>query len=221
MLRKLLFLIALSSLLAYSIFSLSAQDTTLSEKGVFDISFMGEKVGYEEYTWQSTETGYLLTVRGRMTKPIPMVIDKLTIRLDKAFIPSQYYFEGSVSGVRQAVLTVINEGQVENVVLVAGQEQKTEVKIKRDAFLLPNPVYSPYMVLTKKFPCSLQEKAECSAYIIPHFESSFSLEPSEENPCLLIMDMGGTEIRIRMDKSGELLSLEVPLKNLKVIRTSE
>jgi len=221
MLRKFLFLIALSSLLVYSIFNLSAQDTTLSEKGVFDISFMGEKVGYEEYTWQSTETGYLLTVRGRMTKPIPMVIDKLTIRLDKAFIPSQYYFEGSVSGVRQEVLTVINDGQVENVILVAGQEQKTEVKIKRDAFLLPNPVYSPYMILTKKFPCSLQEKVECSAYIVPHFETLFTLEPSEEKPCLIIMDMTGTETHIGMDDSGKLMSLKIPLKNLEVIRTSE
>lgn len=221
MARKSLVLIALSSLLAYSIFTLSAQDTPLSEEGVFDISFMGEKVGYEEYTWQSSETGYLLTVRGRMTKPIPMEIEKLTIRLDKAFIPSQYYFEGSVSGVRQEVLSVINEGQVENVILVAGQEQKTEAKIKRDAFLLPNPVYSPYMVLTKKFPCSLLEKAEFSAYVIPHFESPFTLEPSEENPCLLIMNMTGTEILINMDDSGKLISLEIPLMNLEVTRTSE
>ena len=221
MFRKFLFLITLSSLLAYSTFSFSTQDTTLSEKGVFDISFMGEKVGYEEYTWQSTETGYLLTVRGRMTKPIPMVIDKLTIRLNKAFIPSQYYFEGSVSGVRQEVLTVINDGQVENVILVAGQEQKTEVKIKRDAFLLPNPIYSPYMVLTKKFPCALQEKIEGSAYIVPHFETLFTLESSEENACLLIMDSAGTETRIEMDDSGKLMSLTIPLQNLEVTRTSE
>jgi hypothetical protein len=156
-----------------------------------------------------------------MTKPIPMVIDKLTIRLDKAFIPSQYYFQGSVSGVRQEVLSVINEGQVENVLLVAGQEQKTEFKIRRDAFLLPNPVYSPYMVLTKKFPCSLVEKTEFSAYVIPHFESAFTLEPSEESPCLLVMDMSGTEIRIGMDDQGKLVSIEIPLKNLEVLRTSE
>jgi hypothetical protein len=221
MFRKFLFLITLSSLLAISTFSLSDQETALIEKGVFDISFMGEKVGYEEYTWQSTETGYLLTVRGRMTKPIPMVIDKLTIRLDKAFIPNQYYFEGSVSGIRQEFLTVINEGQVENVILVAGQEQKTEFKIKRDAFLLPNPVYSPYMVLTKKFPCTLQEKTECSAYIVPHFEALFTLDLSEGNPCLLIMDMAGTEILIGMNDSGKLISLKIPLKNLEVQRTSE
>jgi len=221
MLRKFLFLIALSTFLAYSIFSLSDRDAALPEKGVFDISFMGEKVGYEEYTWQSTETGYLLTVRGRMTKPIPMVIDKLTIRLDHAFIPSQYYFEGSVSGVRQEVLSVINEGQVENVILVAGQEQKTEVKIRRDAFLLPNPVYSPYMVLTKKFPCSLTEKAEFSAYVIPHFESPFTLESSEENPCLMIMDLAGTETQIGMDDGGKLMSLTIPLQNLEVVRVSE
>ena len=169
MLRKLLFLVVLSFLLSYSSFCLSHQEKDLAEKGTFDISFMGEKVGYEEYIWESTETGYLLTVRGRITKPIPMVIDKLTIRLDRAFIPNQYYFEGSVSGVKQEILSVINEGRVENVLLVAGQEQKTDIKIRRDAFLLPNPVYSPYMVLTKKFPCSLMDQAEFSAYVFPHF----------------------------------------------------
>jgi hypothetical protein len=221
MLRKIPFLIVLFSLLVYSIFSVSSQSSNLTEEGTFDISFMGEKVGYEEYTWQTTETGYLLTVRGRMTKPIPMVIDKLTIRLDKGFIPSQYYFEGSVSGVRQEVLSVINEGQVENVLLVAGQEQKTEVKIRRDAFLLPNPVYSPYLILTKKFPCSLTERAEFSAYVVPHFESPFTLEPSEESPCLLLMDMSGTEIHIGMDDRGTLISIQIPLKNLEVLRTSE
>jgi len=219
--RTLLFLIALSFLLAFSLFSRHVRERSLSEKGVFDIAFMGEKVGYEEYTWESSETGYLLTIRGRMTKPIPMVIDKMTIRLDKAFIPSQYYFEGSVSGVRQEVLSVIQEGRVENIILVAGQEQKTELMIRRDAFLLPNPVYSPYMILAKKFPCSLGEKAEFSAYIVPHFESPFTLEPAEGNPCLLIMDMAGTETLIRMDDQGKLISLEVPLKNLEVIRTSE
>jgi hypothetical protein len=126
-----------------------------------------------------------------------------------------------VSGVRQEVLAVINEGQVENVILVAGQEQKTEFKIKRDAFILPNPVYSPYMVLTKRFPCVLKERIECSAYIVPHFEALFTLEPSEENPCLLIMDMAGTEIEIGMDDRGKLMSLKVSLKNLEVQRTSE
>jgi len=219
--RTPLFLIALTSLLAFSLFSLHVREPSLSEKGVFDIAFMGEKVGYEEYTWESAETGYLLTIRGRMTKPIPMVIDKMTIRLDKAFIPSQYYFEGSVSGVRQEVLSVIQEGRVENIILVAGQEQKTELMIRRDAFLLPNPVYSPYMILAKKFPCSLVEKAEFSAYIVPHFESPFTLEPAEGNPCLLIMDMAGIETLIRMDDQGKLISLEIPLKNLEVIRTSE
>lgn len=191
------------------------------EEGVFDVFFMGEKVGYEEYIWESGEREYLLTVRGRMTKPIPMVIEKLTIRLDKGFIASQYYFKGSVSGVEQEVLSVINEGNVENIILVAGQEQKSEVKVRRDALLLPNAVYSPYVVLTKRFPCTLQEETELSVYSIPQVEIPVIVQPSEFNPCHFILEMTGSEIHVGTDEDGNLNSLEVPLKNLRVVRVSD
>jgi hypothetical protein len=190
------------------------------EEGVFDVFFMGEKVGYEEYIWETTEREYLLTVKGRMTKPIPMFIEKLTIRLDKSFIASQYYFKGSVSGVEQEVLSVITEGNVENIILVAGQEQKNEVKIRRDALLLPNAVYSPYMILTKRFPCTLQEAAELSAYLVPQMETPVTLALSEFNPCHFLLEMTGTEVHLGTDENGNLNLLEIPLKNLRVARVS-
>ena len=56
--------------------------------------FMDEKVGYEEYTWQSDEQGYLLEASGRMTKPVALEITKLSLRLDKSFIPRKFYFKG-------------------------------------------------------------------------------------------------------------------------------
>jgi hypothetical protein len=205
--------------LSISVPALGGQEE--SEEGVFDVFFMGEKVGYEEYIWESKEREYLLTVRGRMTKPIPMVIEKLTIRLDKSFIASQYYFKGSVSGVEQEVLSVINEGTVENIILVAGQEQKREVKIIRDALLLPNAVYSPYIVLTKRFPCTLREKTELSVYSIPQVETPVTMVPSEFNPCHFILEMTGSEIHVGTDEDGNLNSLEIPLKNLRVVRVSE
>jgi hypothetical protein len=199
--------------------ALEAQEE--SEKGVFDIFFMGEKVGYEEYVWESDEREYLLTVRGRMTKPIPMVIEKLTIRLDKSFIASQYYFKGSVSGVEQEVLSVINEGVVANIILVRGQEQKSTVKIRRDALLLPNAVYSPYIVLAKRFPCTLQEKIELSVYFIPQVETPVSVEPSEFNPCHIILEIADSEIHVGTDEDGNLGSIEIPLKNLRVVRVTD
>ena len=54
------------------------------ETGVLSIYFQDERVGYEEYTWQSDETSYLLTVKGRMTKPVDMEI--LREQLNKLFI---------------------------------------------------------------------------------------------------------------------------------------
>lgn len=178
--------------------------------------FMDEKVGYEEYTWQSDEQGYLLEASGRMTKPVALEITKLSLRLDKSFIPRKFYFKGYISGVTQEITSFISEGDVENIIKVSGQERKSKAKIRRDAFLLPNAIFSPYIVLTKKFRCHLQEKVELSAYIIPQLEVSFTLEPKEGSPCLLIMNMDGIEIELETDEEGTLNSIAIPSQRLKV-----
>jgi len=187
------------------------------ERGVLSIYFLDEKVGYEEYTWQSDEISYLLSVKGRMTKPIAMEIESLTLRLDKSFIPRHFYFKGSVSGVDQEISCLIVEGRVENTIQVGGQEQKSSVKIKRDAFLLPNPVFSCYMVVTKKFRCAFEEPAELSAYIIPQLEVPFTLEFKEESPCSLIMQISGIKIELETDDEGNLKSLRIPSQRLQIM----
>lgn len=190
------------------------------EQGTFSIYFMEEKVGYEEYIWEGDERGYLLSVIGRMTKPTAIEIEKLSIRLDRNYIPHYFYFKGSVSGMDQEISSTITEGQVENKIQVAGQERMSTVKIERDAFLLPNPVFSPYMVLTKKFRCALEGKIELSAYIIPQLEVSFSLEPKEEDPCLLIMEVSGMRVELETDGEGGLKAVSVPSQKLKVLQSS-
>ncbi len=121
-----------------------------SETGTLSIYFMQEQVGYEKYFWEEDNTGFTLTVRGRMTKPIAIEIERLVIRVDKSYIPESYTFKGQVSGVNQDIQSFFSEGKVVNTKQVAGQERTETVDIKRDAILLPNPMFSPYMVLTKK-----------------------------------------------------------------------
>ena len=204
-------------LLFLSVFSGFSQEET--ERGTFSIYFMDEKVGYEEYIWQADETGYNLSLSGRMTKPIAVEIERLTIRLDNNFIPLSFYFKGRLSGMSQEVFSSIEEGQVENTILVSGHEQKNTVKIKRDAFLLPNPIFSPYMILTKKFRCTLQESVTLSAYIIPQVEIDFTLESEEESPCILIMHSSGMEIELETDEEGKLISLHIPSQRLRVVQS--
>ena len=214
--KKLIFFpLLLLMLLFFFIFSGHSQG---KEHGTFSIYFMEEKVGYEEYTWESDEKGYLLSVIGRMMKPTAIEIESLIIRMDKDFIPLHFYFKGSVNGMVQEVLSTIAEGRVENKIRVAGQERASTVKIKRDALLLPNPIFSPYIVLTKKFRCTLEEKVELSAYIIPQLEVSFTLEPKEDDPCSLIMELGGMVIELETDEKGELKAVSVPSQKLRVIQ---
>ena len=188
------------------------------ETGTLSIYFMQKQVGYEEYSWEEDDLGFTLTVRGRMTEPIAIEIEKLVIRLDKSFIPESYLFKGRVSGMVQDIQSFFYEGTAVNTKHVAGQERTETVEIRRDAVLLPNPIFSPYMVLTKKFRCGLQETKEISAYIIPQMEVSAIIEPKQDSPCRLVMHLGPTQIEIVTDEEGVLEELDVSSQNLKILR---
>ena len=188
------------------------------ETGNLSIYFMDEKVGYEEFLWQEDEHGFLLSVRGRMTKPVQVDIDRLEIRLDKSYVPTRFEFKGSFGGRAQEIVSTISEGQVENVIRVAGQEQRDTVKIRRDAFLLPNPAFSPYMVIARKFHCDLEGSVELSAYIIPQMEALFLLEPKKESPCTLVIQMSAAVIELETDQEGRLHSILIPSQKLRITR---
>jgi len=190
------------------------------EEGVLHIYFREEKVGFEEYTWRSDERGYVLEASGQMTKPVPLEITQLVLHLDRSFIPWKFYFKGSVRGINREITSSLSEGDVKNIIRVSGQVREAEAKIKRDAFLLPNAMYSPFVVLTKKFRCSLEEKGEFSAYIIPQLEVSLTLEAKEDSPCVLVLHMSGMEIEVETDEEGSLRSLVIPSKRLRITQST-
>ena len=218
MFKKLVFFTSIAFIFLAFCLLLYAQPERSTEKGSYSIFFMDQKVGYEEYSWQADEAGYLLSVKGRMTKPVRMEIERLYIRMNKSFIPTRFEFKGSVSGVSQEISSNLAGGRAENLIRVSGQEQQNVVKIKRDTFLLPNPVFSPYMVITKKFSCSIKAPLELSAYIIPQMESPFTLEPDEETPCTLIMTLGPTQVELISDETGILKAVNIPSQNLRITR---
>jgi len=188
------------------------------ERGTFSIYFMDEKVGYEEFVWRRDAAGSVLTIEGRMTKPMQMSIEELEIRTNASFIPTSFRLRGSVGGVAQDIESVLQDGEVRTTIRVGDQEQASTVRVRRDAFLLPNPIYAPYMIITKRFGCSLEEAQELSAYIIPQVETPFTLAPKEDRPCILILEMGATQVELITDESGQLLSLSIPLQHLRVVR---
>lgn len=196
---------------------LSGQVRRPYEEGNLSISIKGETVGYEVYTWEEGPAGYRLSVEGRLTKPVPVEIESLTIELDPHFIPVRYRFRGTMSGVLQDMTCVISDGLVESTIRVAGQEQKTSTQIRRDALLLPNPVWAPYLVIGKKFGCGLEEKKELSGYIIPQMEIPVFVEAAEENPCLLLVQVGGATVELEIDDGGRLKRLRFPSQDIEVV----
>lgn len=213
---RLLILLVLFFSLFLSLFPIPAQRGRTVERGDLSVYFMGEKVGYEEYVWEDTGQGYLLSVKGRMTKPVAIEVERLKIEMDRSFIPLRYSFRGSLGGVQQEISSVLSEGSVVNTILVDRQEQSLRSQIKRDAFLLPNPFYSPYLVIAKKYGCTMGEKKNLSAYIIPQLETSFTLEPSEEDPCLLLLQINGIQMELVTNEFGQLKILQIPAQNIRV-----
>lgn len=218
MFKKILIIFIFIFLFMLFFFVFAGQYEEEIESGVLSIYFQDENVGYEEYTWQSDDVSYLLSVKGRMEKPVDMEIHSLLLRLDKSFIPRQFNFKFSVGGVYQEISSLIVDGEVENTIQVSGQQQKSRAKIKRDAFLLPNPVFSCYMAITKKFRCHLLEPVELSAYIVPLFEVPISIEFNEEAPCSMIMEINGMTVEMETDDEGSLNFLQSPAQKLKVYK---
>jgi hypothetical protein len=186
------------------------------ESGTLSVFFLGEKVGYEDYAWTGDASGYVLRASGRLTKPLALEMRSLTLRLSRDFIPLEYSFEGSLNGVAQNVTSVIRDGHVQNTIVVGGQNISADVEIRRDALILPNPVFSPYLVLAKKYDCGLKDKAEISAYMIPQVEIAGTLEASPADACALTLNLSGVEIVLQTDADRRLVSVTIPSQNLKV-----
>jgi len=216
--KKVLLIIFIVVLLSLLLFLSAGNCWGKDDSGSYSIYFMDEQVGYEEFVWREVERGYELEVTGRITKPISMQINSLIIKLNRDFIPLRFEFEGVLSGSEQSISSIISDGNVKNTIYVEGQRQESTVKIKRDAFLLPNPIYSSYMVITKKYQCSLkEEKTGLSAYNIPQAETTFILSPKGEEPCVLLMKMGSTVIELETNEQGVLKSLHIPSQHIKVV----
>jgi len=203
-----------------TIFSFPANTADLksTEEETLSIYFNDEKVGYEEYVWTSSQDGYCLSGKGRIEKPVPITIDLIEIHLDGSYIPLRYTFKGTISGVYQEIQSEFREGEGANQITVAGQSQEYQVNIRRDAFLLPNPLFSPYVVITKKFGCSVSEALELSAYTIPQLETPFLLEAKEEDPCTLLMTLSSIQIEIQTNEEGDLVSIVISSQGLRVVR---
>lgn len=200
--------------------SQSTPGLSSAERGRLSVYFREEMVGFEDYSWSEDEFGYSLDVTGRMTKPLDLEVERLTLHLNRSFIPYSYIFKGTIGGLSQEVTSSLSEGKADNILIVSGRESRVEAQVRRDAFLLPNPLFSPYIVLAKKFRCALAEKIECSAYIIPQMEIPLTVEPVEGSPCRLALAMAGVRVELETDGDGKLLSLLIPAQSLKVLRNS-
>lgn len=220
MLNKTWLVILIIILISLFFFLYSSPFSGEEQTGTLSIYYRGEGVGSEHYVWESNQIGYTLRVEGQIHKPVPVEIDQLCVELSKNFIPRRFYFKGSVSGVEKEIKSVITDGYVENSVFIHGQEQRETTHIKRDALLLPNPVFSPYMVLAKKYSCSLHQKIETQAYIIPQTETKITIKPAKKDPCTLVVKMNQTQIKIKTNPQGSLISIGIPSQYLKVIHSS-
>ncbi len=176
--------------------------------------FMGEDVGYEEYEWLEQTDRYILSARGEMRKPISLIVEQMTLELDKEFKPLRFYFKGKVRGMVQEIETTISQGEVKNKILAGEQTRETTANISPDALILPNGIFAPYVVLAKRAMRLEQEKATFRAYVVPQLEVSVSVEPDTANPLFFHLNLVGVKIELLTDKDGFLKSLSIPSQGM-------
>lgn len=186
------------------------------ESGTLSVYFMGEKVGYEDYAWRADDQGYVLQASGRMTKPLGLEIESMTLSLNRDFIPLEYSFRGTLNGTRQDITTRFKDGKASNTVSIGGQDVSSATEVRRDALILPNPIYSTYIVLAKRFGCGVKDKVEVSAYIVPQVEVPGTVQSDPANPCLLDMNESGVQIVLETDAEHHLISVTIPSQNIRV-----
>ncbi len=208
-------MIRLVSLLIFLVPHIAGAGRTV-ERGILSIFFREEKVGYEDYVWTEDAEGFELSVTGRMSGPLTLEIERLIIRWDRGFIARSFSFKGTVNGVAQDIESAIREGSVTNKITVAGQVIESSASVRRDALLLPNPIFSPYLLLAKKFGCGLRTPSEISVYIIPQVEIAGRLETKPETPCVLVMTLAGVETTLVTDEERSLQSISIPGQGLRV-----
>ena len=184
-----------------------------SKKKLF-LYFMGEEAGYEEYEWIEQADKFILSVKGEMNKPISLVTELMTIEVDKEFNPLRFYFKGKVRGVNQEIETTVTKGEVRNKIKAAGQTRELTSKISSDALILPNGIFSPYVVLAKKAKNLGKEKMILPAYIVPQIEVTVIVEPDREIASLFHLNLAGVKIELLTDEQGFVKSLSIPSQSM-------
>lgn len=200
------------------LFSQTPQNKTSasSPKKIF-LYFMGEEAGYEEYEWLEQTDRYILSARGEMRKPISLIVEQMTLELDKEFKPLRFYLKGEVRGIVQEIETTISQGEVKNKILAGDQKRETTANISPDALILPNGIFAPYVILAKRAMRLGQEKATFRAYVIPQLEVSASVEPDMANPLFFHLNLAGVKIELLTDKEGFLKSISIPSQGMEAL----
>ena len=218
--KKLILIIMIMILFLLFLVTTILPEVKTSEKGKLLIYFMGEKAGFEEYEWIEELDKFILSAKGEINKPISLITDKMIIEVDKEFKPIRFYFKGKVNGVSQEIETTVFKEEVKNKIKVGQQKREFTARISRNAFFLPNGIFSPYIVVSKKAISLIKEKQTLPAYIVPQLEVNMIVEPDKEKKNSFHLNLAGVKIDILTDENGKLYSLLIPSQSIEVYEES-
>lgn len=195
-------------------------------KGVFRVFFGSQEAGQESYELVQTGEGFRLTASGKLSRPVEFETRNLLIQTDTRGRARKFEFKGSVRGIEQEVTAEISDRSAENRIRAAGQVVAKSDPVHVGTFLLPNLLFSPY-VLVAHFLESGKEghpEGELHAYVPPQAEIPFSLtrNPEKKRLDLWLRNAASPEVHVvvELDERGAVKGVHIPSASLSAYRES-
>lgn len=193
------------------------------DKSTFYVYYADQPVGQESFELAETGEGYSLKASASLTKPILFETELLLLETNLSGQPTRFRFKGKVRGVEQEVSTRFSENAAENTISAAGRSSVKTDDIHAGAFVLPNLLFSPYLLLARVIGAEKGvSRKDLYAYVPPQAEVPFSLEKDVEKKRwgLWLQNPTGNKVHVIVE-FGELdkpIAIHIPSASLSAYR---
>jgi hypothetical protein len=206
-----------------------------TEKGTFQISVNGEKIGIEKYSvavvGDSASSSCLLDFRnpGNTRQRVRL---ESTLEMDGRFRPRGYRLNSDVDGRKGTIVGTFPPNEVLLEYGHEGKPKKTGLLVGKDYTILDTNIFHHFVFLVRLFKFDNQEAVQRFEVVIPQSADSGVLKASElEKETLLVgskktechhllLDSGSVTIHLWVDKQRILQKITIPSLSLEVLRTS-
>jgi dienelactone hydrolase len=130
------------------------------QEGKAIIYFSSDTAGEETYKITATDDGYVMEAHGKMTRPVLVVTESMTIGWNKNFQPQSFRYKGQVGPAEQEIVTEFKGEQAKSTVSYPGNKLNLETRIHPDTVVAPNGVFAALAVLDRRYDFTKEDETQ-------------------------------------------------------------